>query len=76
MNRFKELAVRKGKGCIDKRGTNGQRNNSAALEQAPGSPSKDTRNNIFELFCRYGQGGLACCDLWGRKESDMTERLN
>ena len=20
-----------------------------------------------------GQGGLACCDLWGRKESDMTE---
>ena len=23
-----------------------------------------------------GQGGLACCDLWGRKESDMTERLN
>ena len=23
-----------------------------------------------------GQGGLACCVLWGRKESDMTERLN
>ena len=23
-----------------------------------------------------GQGGLACCDSWGRKESDMTERLN
>ena len=23
-----------------------------------------------------GQGGLACCELWGRKESDMTERLN
>ena len=22
-----------------------------------------------------GQGGLACCDSWGRKESDMTERL-
>ena len=22
-----------------------------------------------------GQGGLACCDLWGRKESDTTERL-
>ena len=20
-----------------------------------------------------GQGGLACCDLWGRKESDTTE---
>ena len=23
-----------------------------------------------------GQGGLACCGSWGRKESDMTERLN
>ena len=23
-----------------------------------------------------GQGGLACCGLWGRKESDATERLN
>ena len=22
------------------------------------------------------QGGLACCGSWGRKESDMTERLN
>ena len=23
-----------------------------------------------------GQGGLACCDSWGFKESDTTERLN
>ena len=23
-----------------------------------------------------GQGGLACCDSWGHKESDRTERLN
>ena len=23
-----------------------------------------------------GQGGLACCDSWDRKESGMTERLN
>ena len=22
-----------------------------------------------------GQGGLVCCDSWGRKESDTTERL-
>ena len=22
-----------------------------------------------------GQGGLVCCDSWGRKESDATERL-
>ena len=23
-----------------------------------------------------GQGGLACCDSWGLKESDTTQRLN
>ena len=23
-----------------------------------------------------GQGGLACCDSWGHRELDMTERLN
>ena len=23
-----------------------------------------------------GQGGLACCDSWGCKESDMTEKLS
>ena len=23
-----------------------------------------------------GQGGLVCCRSWGRKDSDMTERLN
>ena len=23
-----------------------------------------------------GQGGLVCCDPWGHKESDMTERLH
>ena len=23
-----------------------------------------------------GHGGLACCSLWGCKESDTTERLN
>ena len=24
---------------------------------------------------KNGQGGLACCDSWGRKELDTTERL-
>ena len=23
-----------------------------------------------------GQGGLACCDSWSRRESDTTEQLN
>ena len=31
------------------------------FEQAPGAGD--------------GQGGLPCCGSWGRKESDMTERL-
>ena len=34
----------------------------------------------FESECTPGvgdgQGGLACCDSWGRKELDTTERLN
>ena len=25
---------------------------------------------------REGQGSMACCSPWGRKESDMTEELN
>ena len=34
--------------------------------------------NEFEQTLGFGdgQGGLACWDAWGRKESDMTERLN
>ena len=32
----------------------------------------------FELIPGVGdgQGGLACCSSWGRRESDVTERLN
>ena len=36
--------------------------NGREFEQAPGVGD--------------GQEGVACCDSWGRKESDMTERLN
>ena len=28
------------------------------------------------VWVNSGQGSLACCDSWGRKESDTTERLN
>ena len=28
------------------------------------------------LVVGEGQGSLACCSPWGRKESDKTERLN
>ena len=30
----------------------------------------------WTLGVHDGQGGLACCASWGRKESDTTERLN
>ena len=32
--------------------------------------------NIQKMKIMAQQGGLACCDSWGRKESDMTMRLN
>ena len=32
--------------------------------------------SLSELWVGDGQGGLACCDSWGCKESDTTERLN
>ena len=30
----------------------------------------------YTLGAGDGQGGLACCNSWGHKESDTTERLN
>ena len=36
----------------------------------------DGREFEWTLGVGDGQGGLACCASWGRKESDMTERLN
>ena len=34
------------------------------------------RESEWTLGVGDRQGGLACCDSWGRKESDTTERLN
>ena len=36
----------------------------------------DGRESERTLGDGDGQGGLACCDSWGRKESNTTERLN
>ena len=35
----------------------------------------DRRESEWTLGVGDGQGGLACCDSWGRKESDMPEWL-
>ena len=36
----------------------------------------DGRESEWTLGVGDGQGGPACCDSWGRKESDTTEQLN
>ena len=36
----------------------------------------DGRESEWTLGISDGQGGLACYDSWGRKDSDMTERLH
>ena len=36
----------------------------------------DRHESEWTLGVGDGQGGLACCDSWGCKESDTTERLN
>ena len=35
----------------------------------------DSMDMGLGILLSYGQGGLACCGSWGRKESDTTERL-
>ena len=35
----------------------------------------DGHESVWTLGVGDGPGGLACCNLWGRKESDMTEPL-
>ena len=36
----------------------------------------DARESEWTPGVGDGQGGLACCNSWGRKELDTTERLN
>ena len=36
----------------------------------------DGRDFELTLGVGDGQGGLACCDSWGCKESDTSEQLN
>ena len=45
-------------------------------EMAGWHPWLDGRESEWTPGVGDGQGGLACCDSWGHKESDPTERLN
>ena len=53
----------------EKKGTTGD-------EMAGWHHGLDGRESEWTPGVGDGQGGLAWCDSWGRKESDTTERLN
>ena len=54
----------------------GQKKGSTEDEMAGWHHWLDGCESEWTLGVGDGQGGLACCDSWGRKESDKTERLN
>ena len=57
-------------------GTGGRRRRGRQDEMAGWHHWLDGRESEWTPGVGDGQGGLACCDSWGRKESDTTERLN
>ena len=49
---------------------------TAWMQKSGGNSSTKFESGDFPRGVGDGQGGLACCGSWGRKESDTTERLN
>ena len=75
------LAVQSEAEIMRVKGHKVESNTSASREDGDQRPLTNCSTLFFHLlkcFSRVGdgQGGLACCDSWGRKESDTTERLN
>ena len=56
-------------------GIGGRRRRGRQDEMAGWHHWLDGRESEWTPGVGDGQGGLACCDSWGRKESDTTERL-
>ena len=56
-------------------GIGGRRRRGRQDEMAGWHHWLDGRESEWTLGVGDGQGGLACCDSWGRKESDTTQRL-
>ena len=61
------------RGLINVWGVNGEKKKD---EMVRWHPRHDGHEFQQVLGDGDGQGGLACCDSWGRKESDTTEQLN
>ena len=57
-------------------GIGGRRRGTTEDEMAGWHHQLDTHEFGWTPGVGDGQGGLACCDLWGHKESDTTEQLN
>ena len=55
--------------------TEGGRRRGPQDEMAGWHHGLNGRESEWPLGDGDGQGGLACCDSWGRKKSDTTERL-
>ena len=49
---------------------------SGITEMAAWHHGLDGHESVWTPGVGDGQGGLACCNSWGRKESDTTEWLN
>jgi len=56
---------------------NGKPLQYSCLENPMNSMKRQNDRILKEKFPRSvgGQGGLVCCDSWGREESDTTEQL-
>ena len=58
-------------------GIGGRRSKGMTEDEMAGWPHwLDGHDSEWTPGVGVGQGGLACCNSWGRKESDRTERLN
>ena len=64
-----------GKDCDAGRDWGQEEKGTTEDEMAGWHPWLDRRESQWTLGVGDGQGGLACCDSWGHKESDTTEQL-
>ena len=65
-----------GKDCDAGRDWGQEEKGTTENEMAGWHHGLDGRESGWTPGVGDGQGGLACCNSWGRKKSDMTERLN